>query len=139
MDIKNRKIFGFIFIIIILIVAFSIFNFNLTTRKMARGTNTPTTIPSSTPAPKFEVTIPSKGLLKNYVTVSVKAETGTSCNLIFIPASGETLDMNAVADENGDCVWRWKLEESFEMGTARLIFTINGISDTRFLQILESF
>jgi hypothetical protein len=73
------------------------------------------------------------------VTVSVKAETGTSCNLIFIPASGETLDMNTVANENGECVWRWKLEESYKKGTARLIFTINGISETRFLQILENF
>jgi hypothetical protein len=94
---------------------------------------------SPTPRPKFEVTLPSKGLLKNYVTVSVKAETGTSCNLIFIPASGDMLDMDTIANEKGECIWRWKLEESYKKGTARLIFTINGISDTRFLQILENF
>lgn len=103
--------------------------------------NTITIPPTSTPTPppNFEVTIPSKGLLKNYVTVSVKAETGTSCNLIFIPASGEMLNMDTIADENGECVWRWKLEESYGKGSARLIFTINGMSQTHFLQILESF
>jgi len=134
MDRKSKKILGLISIISIILL-FYIFSPNLPTRSLIEETITP----SPTLEPKFEVTIPSKGLLKNYVTVSVKAETGTSCNLIFIPASGEMLDLDTIADENGDCVWRWKLEESYKKGTARLIFTINGISDTRFLQILENF
>lgn len=134
---KNLYLFS-ITIFFLIILAFSIFNSKLTTRKKETE-NTPATIPSSTSQPNFEVTIPSKALLKNYVTVSVKAETGTSCNLIFIPASGETLDMNTIAGKNGECVWRWKLEESYKKGTARLIFTINQISETHFLQILESF
>lgn len=95
--------------------------------------------PTSTSLPNFEVTIPSKALLKNYVTVSVKAEIGTNCNLIFIPASGEMLNMDTIADENGECVWRWKLEESYERGSARLIFTIDGMSETHFLPILPGF
>lgn len=134
MDKKINKILVLISILSIILL-FYIFSTSLPTRNSIKET----IITSPTSEPNFEVTIPSKGLLKNYVTVSVKAETGTSCNLIFIPASGETLDMNTVADENGECVWRWKLEESFKKGTARLIFTINGISDTRFLQILENF
>jgi len=131
---KNTKIL--IAILFITVIALSLFWINQTKSNPAI-----ITFPTVTPTnpPKFEVTIPSKGLLKNYVTVSVKAEAGTSCNLIFIPASGEMLNMDTIAGENGDCVWRWKLEESYKKGTARLIFTINGISDTRFLQILESF
>lgn len=135
MDIKSRKIFGLIFITSILLMIFTFLSNGLPTRSSAKETITP----SPTSELNFEVTIPSKGLLKNYVTVSVKAEIGTSCNLIFIPASGQTLNMDTVADKNGECVWKWKLEESYKKGTARLIFTINGMSQTRFLQILESF
>ncbi|GEM_PF-1062168 len=138
MDTKSKKILGLISIISIVLV-FYIFFPGLSTRNSVTEINTLSPTLTLTPQANFEVTIPSKGLLKNYVTVSVKAEAGTSCNLIFIPASGEMLNMDTIADENGDCVWRWKLEESYKKGTARLIFTINGISDTRFLQILESF
>jgi hypothetical protein len=130
---KNAKALTIIFLT-------SLFTFSLIFINQTKpNTTTIPPSPTTTSEPKFEVTIPSKALLKNYVTVSVKAETGTSCNLIFIPASGETLDMNTIANENGECVWRWKLEESYKKGTARLIFTINGISQTHFLQILESF
>ena len=130
---KNVKVLTII--LLVSVVAFSLILINQT------KPNT-TTIPSTatpTSPPNFEVTIPSKALLKNSVTVSVKAETGTSCNLIFIPASGEMQSMDTIADENGECVWRWKLEESYERGSARLIFTINGMSETHFLPILPGF
>jgi hypothetical protein len=135
MDVKNKKIFGLIFITSILLMIFTFLSNSLPTRNSVGETATP----SPTLEPSFEVTIPSKGLLKNYVTVSVKAGAGTSCNLIFIPASGDMLSMDATANENGECVWRWKLEESYKKGTARLIFTINEMSQTHFLQILENF
>ena len=93
----------------------------------------------STPAPHFKVTIPQKAILKNYVTVSVEAPAGTSCELTFIPASGETQVMNTTANAEGICEWRWKLEESYGKGNARLIFTINGVSDTHFIEIRSSF
>lgn len=130
---KNAKALTIIFFT-------SVFAFSLIWVNQTKP-NTPIIPPTSTPTtpPNFEVTIPSKALLKNYVIVSVKAETGTRCNLIFIPASGEMLNMDTIADENGECVWRWKLQESYKKGTARLIFTINGVSQTRFLQILENF
>ncbi|MBL8050354.1 MAG: hypothetical protein JNM46_03955 [Anaerolineales bacterium] len=134
MNTKRRKLLGLISIVSITLI-FYIFSPSLPTRILVKETITP----SPTSEPNFEVTIPSKALLKNYVTVSVKAETGTSCNLIFIPGSGDMLNMDTIANENGDCVWRWKLEESYKKGTARLIFTINGMSQTRFLQILENF
>lgn len=92
-----------------------------------------------TPAPHFNVTIPQKALLKNYVTVSAKAEEGTICRLTFIPASGEMLVMDKVANANGECSWRWKLEESYSKGNGRLIFIINGISDTHFIQVFKEF
>lgn len=136
MNSKKRNFLPYIFIFLLIASVLSFIWIEQSTRT---DSYIVTSTPSLTPEPKFEVTIPSKGLLKNYVTVSVKAETGTSCNLIFIPASGETLNMDTVADENGDCAWRWKLEESYKKGTARLIFTINGMSETHFLQILESF
>ncbi|MBL8088778.1 MAG: hypothetical protein JNJ43_00510 [Anaerolineales bacterium] len=135
MDVKSRKIFGLIFIISILLMIFTFLSNSFPTRISTTKTSTP----SPTSQPKFEVTIPSKGLLKNYVTVSVKAESGTICNLIFIPASGEMLNMDTIADKNGDCVWRWKLEESYGRGSARLIFTIEEMSQTHFLQILPEF
>lgn len=93
----------------------------------------------STPAPHFKVTIPQKAILKNYVTVSVEAPQGTLCELTFIPASGETQVMNTIANANGLCEWRWKLEESYGKGNARLIFTINGVSDTHFIEIRSNF
>ena len=99
-------------------------------------------IPTSTsfpPVPSFNVTIPSKGLLKNYLTVSAEAAPGTQCTLTFIPKSGEMLVMEAVANTDGECIWRWKLEESYGRGAARLIFTIDGVSDTHFIEIHSSF
>ena len=94
---------------------------------------------TETPIPHFNVTIPQKALLKNYVTVSVEAPEGTPCELTFIPASGETQVMNTTANAEGLCEWRWKLEETYGKGNARLIFTINGFSDTHFLEILSEF
>ena len=95
--------------------------------------------PTTTPAPHFTVNIPQKALLKNYVTVSVEALEGTACELTFVPASGETQVMDTTANSDGLCEWRWKLEESYGKGHARLIFTINGVSDTHFLEILSAF
>lgn len=92
-----------------------------------------------TPVPHFNVTIPQKALLKNYVTVSVDTPEGTACELTFIPSSGETQVMSTTANADGICEWRWKLEESYGKGNARLIFTINGVSDTHFLEILSEF
>ena len=97
------------------------------------------TLTPFTPAPGFNVTIPSKGLLKNYLVVSAEAAPGTQCTLTFIPKSGEMLVMEAVANTEGECVWRWKLEESYGRGAARLIFTIDGVSDTHFIEIHSSF
>jgi hypothetical protein len=117
MDVKNKKIFGLIFITSILLMIFTFLSNSLPTRNSVGETATP----SPTLEPSFE------------------AGAGTSCNLIFIPASGDMLSMDATANENGECVWRWKLEESYKKGTARLIFTINEMSQTHFLQILENF
>jgi len=91
------------------------------------------------PVPSFNVTIPSKGLLKNYLTVSAEAAPGTQCTLTFIPKSGEMLVMEVVSNTDGECIWRWKLEESYGRGAARLIFTIDGVSDTHFIEIHSSF
>jgi hypothetical protein len=96
---------------------------------------TPTVVPHT----GFVVNIPQKALLRNYVTVSVDAPSGTNCELTFIPPSGEIQVMDTIADKSGQCVWRWKLDESVGKGAGRLIFTINGVSDTHFMEIRSSF
>lgn len=88
---------------------------------------------------KYTVHIPQKALLKNYVTVSVETIPEAKCELTYIPTSGEVYKMNATADASGLCEWRWKIEESDRAGDARLIFTINGLSDTHFMQIFAGF
>ncbi|MEW6400828.1 MAG: hypothetical protein AB1649_03455 [Chloroflexota bacterium] len=95
--------------------------------------------PSATSTPDFSVSIPQKALLENYLTVSAEAAPGTDCRLTFIAPSGEIQVMDTVADENRLCEWRWKLAISMGKGAGRLIFTINGMSDTHFIQIFASF
>lgn len=101
--------------------------------------------PLLTPAlPAFEdadyrVTIPDKALIKNYLTVSLETTPGTACILTFIPPSGNMREMETIADSNGQCTWRWKLEEADGKGHGRLIFTINGVSDTHFIDIRQGF
>ncbi|MCJ7539955.1 MAG: hypothetical protein MUO88_09870, partial [Desulfobacterales bacterium] len=56
--------------------------------------------------------IPQKALLKNYVVISAQTSPGTSCKLLYVPPSGETQKMDTIADNNGRCVWKWKIEES---------------------------
>ena len=99
--------------------------------------------PTSTPLlfldADYAVTIPDKALMKNYLTVSLETDPGTECKLTFIPPSGGVYKMDTVADADGVCEWRWKLEESYGKGHGRLIFTINGISDTHFIDIRAGF
>jgi hypothetical protein len=94
---------------------------------------------SATSTPGFAVNIPQKALLENYLTVSAEAAPGTDCRLTFIAPSGETQEMDTIADEGGLCEWRWKLTAAVGKGDGRLIFTINGLSDTHFIQIFASF
>jgi hypothetical protein len=105
--------------------------------------NPPTPQPSSTPTVTPDtglvLNIPQKALMKNYVTVSAEAPSGTKCELIYIPPSGNTHKTDTIADASGLCVWKWKAEESEGKGNARLIFTIGNISETHFIQILSSF
>jgi hypothetical protein len=97
--------------------------------------STPTVVPET----GFVLDIPQQALLKNYVVVSAQTTPGTNCELIFIPPSGDIKKMDAQADEYGMCIWRWKLEESLGKGHGRLIFTIDGRSETHFFQIRSSF
>ena len=107
--------------------------------------NTIVVQPLSTPTyPTFEdadyaVTIPDKALIKNYLTVSLETTPGTICKLTFIPPSGNVREMETTAASNGQCTWRWKIEETDGKGHGRLIFTINGVSDTHFIDIRTSF
>ena len=127
---------------IIAFVAFSAWAV-LQTQSYSSQSPTPTAQPSSTPttAPDagFVLNIPPKALMKNYVTVSAEAPPGTNCKLIYIPPSGTTHQTDTIADADGLCVWKWKVEESEGKGNGRLIFTIGDISETHFIQILSSF
>lgn len=136
---SSRKTLSFLFAILLLVLLVSLSWLSLREETTPlQPTSVPTFTPF-TPAPNFDVTIPQKGLLKNYLTVSVKADPGTNCKLTFIPHSGEMLVMDTTANTDGECVWRWKLEESYGKGHGRLIFTINGVSDTHFIEILSNF
>ena len=95
--------------------------------------------PTAVPEWGFVVDIPQKALLKNYVVVSVHTSPNTRCELLFVPPSGETKKMDAIADNEGQCVWRWKIEESQGKGSGRLIFTVDGKSETHFIEIRSSF
>lgn len=106
------------------------------------GINTysePVSTPTVVPETGFVLDIPQQALLKNYVVVSAQTTPGTNCELIFIPPSGDIKKMDALADDNGRCIWRWKLEESLGKGHGRLIFTIGGKSETHFIEIRSSF
>ena len=89
--------------------------------------------------PGFVLEIPQKALFRNTVTVSAQAVPGTSCELTYISPSGETSVMNTTANKDGECTWRWKIDERLGKGAGRLIFTINGISETHFIEIRSSF
>jgi hypothetical protein len=99
--------------------------------------NTPT--PIAVPTKSLVVHIPDKALLRNYVEVSVEAPAGTSCDLLYIPPSGKTQKTNTTANADGLCVWKWQLQESDGKGKGRLIFMVNGVSETHFLEIRSAF
>lgn len=87
----------------------------------------------------FKIQIPDKALIKNYLVVSLETEPATTCELTYIAPKGRKLYMVETADEKGQCEWRWKLEETDGRGHGRLIFTINGISETRFIDVRPEF
>jgi hypothetical protein len=126
-----------LFAVLLLMVASSFLSWAVLHTKSNRPQSVD--IPAVAQAPHFETSIPQKALLNNYLTVSVKTAAGTKCKLTFITPSGETQTMDALADEKGECVWSWKLEESAGKGDGRLIFTIDGVSDTHFIQIFANF
>jgi hypothetical protein len=94
---------------------------------------------TETPETGFILEIPQKALWRNYVHVSAEAAPGTTCELLYIPPSGATQELSSVADENGKCTWRWKIEETDGKGNGRLIITIDGASETHFIEIRRSF
>jgi hypothetical protein len=99
------------------------------------NTPTPIVIPTKT----LVVHIPDKALLKNYVEVSVEAPAGTSCDLLYITPSGKDQKTTTTANSGGLCVWKWQLQESDGKGKGRLIFMVNGVSETHFLEIRSAF
>ena len=99
----------------------------------------PPSMPTALPEKSFVVNIPQKALFKNYVTVSVEARPGTSCELTYVSPSGDISSTDTIADKSGMCAWKWKIDETKGKGMGRLIFTINGISETHFIEIRSSF
>jgi hypothetical protein len=83
--------------------------------------------------------IPQKALWRNYVRVSAETKPGSLCELLYVPPSGVMQEFSSVADENGKCAWKWKIEEKDGKGNGRLIFTIDGKSETHFIEIRRSF
>jgi hypothetical protein len=103
------------------------------------GSSQPPSTPALKPDAGFTINIPQKALWRNYVTVSMEAIPGQHCELTYIPPSGEVHRMDTLANEAGICEWKWKIEESEGKGSGRLIFTLNGKSETHFFEIRSSF
>jgi hypothetical protein len=98
----------------------------------------PAETPTATPA-SLDLDIPQKALWRNHVFVSARATAGTTCRLIYIPPSGDQKLMEVTASPDGMCQWKWKIEETDGKGNARLIFTIDGVSETHFIEIRSAF
>jgi hypothetical protein len=96
-------------------------------------------IPTKTSLPPFKVNIPDKALWRNYLHVSVEVPAGTSCRLTYIAPMGATQLLDETADESGLCQWRLKISEEEGKGHSRLIFTIDGISETHFIDVRPNF
>ena len=124
----------FVLLLIIALVLIILATFQ-SHKKLPNPPSSPTTLYGK----GFLVQIPQKALFKNYVTVSVEVESGTSCELTLISPSGDISQMETTAGVNGLCIWKWKVDETKGKGNARLIFTIEGISETHFIEILSSF
>jgi len=89
-------------------------------------------------ATPFLLDIPQKTFFNNYLIVSAQTIPGASCELLYVPPSGAEQNMDTIADDNGQCTWKWKITESDGKGSGRLIFTINGKSETHFIEIRSS-
>jgi len=102
-------------------------------------------IPLSSEAPtvqsskRFAVNIPQKALFRNYVAISIEVAPGTLCDLTYISPSGDMSQMSTTANASGLCSWRWKVDETKGKGAGRLVFTIDGVSETHFIEIRSSF
>jgi hypothetical protein len=131
---SKRKLFTLLILIFVALSA---------CQSMQQGQLTPAhtmeILPTGTLFPSFIVHIPDKALWKNYLNVSVESPTGTPCRLTYVPPMGTTQEMDTTADENGLCSWRWKISEEEGKGPGRLIFTIDGHSETHFIEIRRSF
>ena len=134
--ISTKNIFRIL--IALLVVAVGIFVLQIASRGKITTPRTPVT-PTEAPEVSFEVDIPQKALWKNYFIVSAKAAPGAICDLFYVPPMGESQEMTSVADEDGKCTWRWKIDESQGKGNGRLIITIDGRSETHFFEIRSSF
>ena len=130
---KNSKV-----LIVLLLTIPIAFVFLIVLQYQARA-SLPLSTPTATPEKHFVVNIPQKALYKNYVTASVEATPGTSCELTYIPPSGDTSIMETTTNDSGNCSWRWKIDEAKGKGMGRLIFTIEGVSETHFIEIRRSF
>jgi hypothetical protein len=95
--------------------------------------------PTKTPFAPFTLHIPEKALWNNYLHISAETSAGSTCRLTYVPPMGITQEMDTTADENGVCSWRWKISDQEGKGPGRLIFTINGNSETHFIEIRRSF
>jgi hypothetical protein len=126
-------------ILMVLLLTISVAFIVLAVVRHQAGPPLPVSTPTATPEKHFVVDIPQKALFKNYVTVSVEAAPGISCELTYIAPSGDTSVIDTIANKSGVCSWRWKIDEAKGRGMGRLIFTIEGMSETHFIEILPGF
>ena len=104
-----------------------------------RSNSSQHTMPTSTPEAEFILKYPSKTFWGNYVVVSVEAPPGTNCTLTYMSPSGMLHEIETIANENGLCEGRWKLEKAEGKGTGRFNFRIGDHSETHFIEVRSSF
>jgi hypothetical protein len=126
-------------ITIIALLAVAFFGFLAWMFPRGQLNSSPPVISKVTPNKPMVLTIPQKALWENYVTVSAKSSPGTVCKLIYVPPADKALQMDTTANSHGLCEWKWKIEKTQGKGNGRLIFTIEGISETHFIEVRSAF
>lgn len=132
----TKNILKYLAVMLVLTLGISLIQVIL--REEQYASQTPV-MPTGTPEVSFHADIPQKALWQNYFYVSANAPPGTTCDLLYIPPAGESQEMSSVANEDGQCKWRWKIDKSQGKGNGRLILTIDGRSETHFFEIRSSF
>jgi hypothetical protein len=109
-------------------------------------THTPAPLPSYTPTKtpqSFYLNSFSWSVYPGEMAhIQVITQPGVKCSITYHAPDEQKVDLpelaSLLANEKGECTWRWPIPERSPIGTATLIVTALGESQTYYLQILQS-